>query len=236
MAKSKSDLFHKSLCRTLRVDGLLFYINSVSKHPLKEIALRLAKEHENKKGAKSPESALNAYLFCETANERYAEDLEAFKLINDLSHKQSLSIIHKECNHNSPVQIPDKWDTVSRMAMYLYCKHRDVFKRCLILQDIVNLSGWKLFQGTGVSLCKEWDETIQANFIEHITEDFKTFAKSPGLNVLVEPYITKDRFMLHIWYQGSMQTVEELEAEGMVPRHFNPTKDVAIIYGVAQLT
>ncbi|MCS6267048.1 MAG: hypothetical protein H2174_05740 [Vampirovibrio sp.] len=226
------DYFEQSLFRRVGIESLLLYLETTS-HPLLDEAREIIKQSDAT-GEVIQSSALQTiieYLQSETKNDRFTDDQLAFKTINELAYNDAYPSMVKECERYPNIaHLPSLYPTAEGLALYLFCKHLDVFKGILTCYQITQTTGWKLFQGTGISTCKPWHQVQQA-FKDAIVDNFRKFDNASGNQVIVEPYDSEDKLMLHIWYQGSPKTVEELTDEAkLIPRLYYPSKDTPLIY------
>ncbi|MCX5920331.1 MAG: hypothetical protein NTW61_03255 [Candidatus Melainabacteria bacterium] len=73
-------------------------------------------------------------------------------------------------------------------------------------------------------------ETDKKAFEESAMADFKTF-ENAGKHIKAEAYNSEERLLIHIWYQGSLKTVEEFTDKAEIePRKLHPPIETALVY------
>ncbi len=158
------------------------------------------------------------------------EDLEAFRWVNELASSEAYPFLVKECQSKELIQhLTNEYKTAEHLAMALYCHDPQAFKRCSTHFEILQESGWLLFQGESVSETHPWEDVHNA-FEDAIRNDFQKFDKASGSQVVVEAYEDENKLMLHAWYEGNTRVVEELKDNKLTPQYYNPSKDTALIY------
>ena len=127
------------------------------------------------------------------------------------------------------IEIPEDFDTAEALAVYLYLKHPTIFESARVTYEVNQATGWRLFKAMGFSKIKPW-KSAQADFEERAMADFKTF-ENAGKHIKAEAYNSEERLLIHIWYQGSLKTVEEFTDKAEIePRKLHPPIETALVY------
>ena len=221
------DYFEQSLFRRLGVEGLVFYLKE-TKHPLLKAIQTLVDKSTTKASRNKLPELIRHQLMEAGNNPHHEEDKTAFPLINDLAHTNAHPVMVNEYRLKD-VEIPEDFNTAEALAVYLYLKHPTIFESARVTYEVNQATGWRLFEAMGLSKTKPW-KSAQADFEESAMADFKTF-ENAGKHIKAEAYNSEERLLIHIWYQGSLKTVEEFTDKAEIePRKLHPPIETALVY------